>query len=208
MEGVKCYRHAEKDAIYECSSCGRLICEDCMTFTDGSDEVLCPACNVETAGAVVEEEERIRGEKRPETVRTGRVFIGRTAKSVVNPALVLLFLLLAAVAFGISWYLDTGMEPLNLANPSFERFQNPAIEMVILTSALFRYQADHNGAFPDRLSDLFPDYIDRKPTVLRSDVVYNYRTDPSDGFVLTCPQPTRYRFRRLGAGGDGVLAVQ
>src|SRR5947209_2776407 len=67
-------------------------------------------------------------------------------------------ILLTLVIVSIGILVKFAIEPRNLAHigdPKLARFRDPAI----IGYALSRYQADHDGRLPDRLSNLVPKYI-------------------------------------------------
>jgi hypothetical protein len=208
MEGG-CYRHPDREALYECVACGRPICDDCMIFGDEEGDVRCPACSLDTAASVVmEDEERIERERkggRKKVVERGKAIRARTA---VNRGLLALFVALAAVAVGITVYLDIGVEPINLASEDLGRFKNPALEMIVLASKVHLYASEHGGRLPAGLADLVPDYLDARPRVLKGDVDYDYRTDAAKKFLISCPQPAKYHYRALSINGLGDLVVE
>lgn len=206
---ARCYRHPHKEALYECSSCGRLICEDCMVFDEDDNEIYCPGCHVETAAEIAARDDLSYQVQASRKAGRGRSRTGEQKPArFFNPLWLLLFVILSASTYGLSWYLEAVIPPVNLSHQEFQRLGNPAMEMMVLASAIFQYQARHDGRFPKNLDDLFPDYIDRSPTVLRSAVRYDYRLNSQSGFLLTCPQPTKYGFRKLAITGSGLLEIR
>ena len=179
-----------------------------MVFGDDPEEIHCPACSLSTASAAALEEELREKTGAARRLPGSSLTFGKRKGPLFHPVYLIAFVLLAVASFGLSRFLDNGLEPVNLSNPEFARFKNPAIEMALLTSKVYQYRTANEGRLPKSIGDLFPEFIDREPTVVRSSVYYDYRTDPRDGFILSCPNPTKYRFRSLSIHGDGVMQVQ
>ena len=82
--------------------------------------------------------------------------------------------------------------------------------MTYLLAQLFAYANDHGGRYPEKLRDLFPQYIDHPPRVLNSadeDYVYTSVNGP-EGFVLNLPRADRFGYRKLYATAEGVLKFE
>ena len=203
---VKCYFHPEEEALYECTSCGKPICGDCMQFTD-DDEVRCPECTLESALRLSMQDE-IEWEKRRDRQRRRSLAIPGDHGRIINPFLAILFVVLLVANWVTNGYLSTSNPEINLSDNAFLKANNPAAEVVFLGAKLLRYAEDRNGQFPEALTDLYPDYIDKYPYILNSRMEYAYRTDPKRGFILSLPSPANYGFKKLTITANGVLELE
>ena len=207
---MKCYFHHNKDAIYECSSCGKPICEDCMRFDD-DDRVVCPACTLEQAVQFADEDlqnyldraQRARQRKTESRLRAEK------ALALVSGWYILIILLLVGLNLYERYYVGRAGEPASFNSKRFAEAGDPAPEMSYILAKLFDYANDHAGKFPEDLDKLSPGYLDRQLRVLNSEEEYVYTTvGGSEGFVLNLPQADRFGYRKLYVTADGVLKTQ
>jgi hypothetical protein len=201
---VRCYRHPEREALFECATCGRLICERCMIHE--GDEVRCPACSVGTAGRIAADEDHRRTRDVARRRAAAREERRVRERPLLHPGLFFLFVALAMGALALSWYLGRALPPEDLGTARAASVPDPAPEMVVVGAAVLAYRADH-GRFPESLAVLVPGYLDRRPRVLSGDVDYEYRTE-GDGFILSCPQANKYGYPRLDMTADGILRTE
>jgi len=62
---------------------------------------------------------------------------------------------------------------------------------------------------PQKISQLYPNYIEAPPQILGSEETYNFApVVGEERFVLSLPKADRYGYRRLYVTGDGVLRVE
>ena len=207
---MKCYFHPTKDAIYECSSCGKPICEDCMRFDD-EDHVVCPACTLEQAVDYADEDmikyrDRVQRLREARTEKAGRV---DKALEYINGWLVLTILVLVGIHLFLGHYIGRAGTPATFDTKRFADQGDPAPEMSYIVAKLFAYANEHQGQFPEKLIDLFPDYLEHKPSVLGTEEDYVYTpVNGPEGFILNLPRADRFGFRKLYATADGVVKIR
>jgi DNA-directed RNA polymerase subunit RPC12/RpoP len=206
---VKCFFHPAEDALYECSSCGKPICGQCMRFDD-DDAVVCPACTLEKALDVADEDvsqflrdrhRRIEEQRRERSALAHRL-------SLVNGWWIVAILLLALAQVTLRWYIGRASNPTEFDLARFRRAGDPGLEMSYVLSRVFAY-GNERGVFPAALRDLTPRFLPAPPNILGSDEPYAYsRIDGPELFLINLPKADRWGYRRLYATDDGVLHVE
>jgi len=206
---MKCYFHPEEEAIYECTACGKPICADCMRFDD-DDQVVCPACTLEAAVEFADEDtreymekmHRLQQQKREKKTLEDRL-------EGVNGWYLLIILLLIGVNIYFQNYIDRAGEPAVFDAKRFAQSGNPAGEMSYILAKIMAYANDHDGAFPEGLDELHPDYLELKPRILGTDDQYTYSVIAGpEGFILNLPRADRYGYRKLYATADGIIKIE
>lgn len=204
---LKCYFHPRLDAIYECTLCNKPICGDCMRFDD-EDRVVCPACTLEKAMEIADDDQRQHFEdiqRRAEIEEKAT----RGKPAFVNGWLLVALILLIGLHVFLRSYVDRAGQPARFDVQLFAKVGDPAPEMTYLAAKIFAFAADHDGRVPEKLGQLFPDYIEAQPVILGSDEAYNFTpVQGEERFVLSLPKADRFGYRRLYATGDGVLRVE
>jgi hypothetical protein len=207
---LKCFFHVTEDALYECSLCGKPICAQCMRF-DEEDQVVCPACTLEKAVDIADEDvHRYMTERHRQIEQRRKKKAGLAQKlDVVNGWLVLVIVLLIAGQVALRYYIGRAGEPAAFDDQRFQQLGDPGIEMSYILGKVFQYANDHGGQMPADVKALTPDYLESPPTVLGSEEMYIFT--PINGperFVFSLPKADRFGYRRLYATGDGVLKVE
>ena len=93
---MRCFHHAEVDAVAVCKHCGRALCHDCLVESDAG--ISCSgrcAKQVQTVQKIIEQ-------SRPSLARTGQAYLG----NALFPALAGLALLGFGLAFDL-WILGS-----------------------------------------------------------------------------------------------------
>ncbi|MDP8224987.1 MAG: B-box zinc finger protein [Candidatus Lernaella stagnicola] len=207
---MKCYFHPEEDAIYECTSCRKAICGDCMRFDD-EDNVVCPACTLEYAVDIADEDQAAYLEKRHRAIeqRERRKRAKQSRIAMINPFFVVAIILLVALHIFFRHYVGRAGQPAVFDPAAFAKQGDPALELSYIAAKLFAYAEDHDGEFPEKIKALYPNYLEAPPNVLGSSESYNFT--PVNGeelFVLSLLKADRFRYRRLYITGDGVLKTE
>lgn len=207
---MKCYFHENKDAVYECTACGKPICEDCLRFND-EDQVVCPACTLEAAIDFADDDVRSYHDKmhklRQEQQKKKTKFTDNL--EYVNGWFLLIILLLIGVNIYLHQYTGRAGQPAFFNTERFAEQADPAPEMSYISAKIFSYANDHKGKFPNKLDDLYPQYLEEKPRILRSEENYFYTTvNGPEGFILNLPRAERYGYRKLFVTGDGVMKIE
>lgn len=206
---IKCYFHPHEDAIFECSQCGKPICGDCMRY-DEDNNVICPGCTLESAVDIADEDQRNYLERVHQTQKKQSQPKSQKAGSrrVLNGWFILLFLLLLGVYIYMNRYIDRAGNPVEFKTSQKLGIEDPAPEMIYILSKIYAYANDHNGKYPDKLSDIYQKYLKDKPTVLESKEEYVYSPiGTAEKFVLNLPKADRFGYRKLYISGDGVLKI-
>jgi len=206
---TKCYFFPEEDAIYECSMCGKPICDKAMRFNE-DNEVVCPACTLEKAVDIADDDVRNYMEQRHRAASERSQTASRLEKilETVNGWYLVTVLVLAILHVLLLGYVERVGVPATFDPSMFKIDNDPAVEVTFILSRLFRFADEHKGAFPERLDRLYPDYLDHPPRVLGSDEVYNYSAIVGDDeFVLSLDRANRYSYRTLFVTGDGIIRI-
>ena len=208
---VTCHFHPDRDALYNCSLCGKPVCGDCMRFTqDDPDVVLCPDCTMESV-LETSSEDFDQDEKRKIAIRRRalRAAARVQVRDVLNLKLLLLLLLMVGLNLLVRDYLSKSQPRIRISDPVIQKAGNPVLEMSLYLAAVFNYAADHDGKYPDSLETLYPDYVDKQePKILSAKDRYAYAVDQEVGFVLSVPIADRFGFRKIYASQEGVIHVE
>jgi len=206
---VKCFFHPTEDALFECSSCGKPICGQCMRFED-DDRVVCPACTLEKAMDVADEDINELLAARHRMTEAGRRTSTLQEKlAVFNVWLVLALVLLIGAQLLMRNYIGKAGKPAFFDVAHFRELGDPGPEFTYILAKAFQYANDHGGRYPDKADDLYPHYLEAPPFILGTEDAYALTPiQGPDQFLLTVPKADRFRYRRLFATGDGILQIQ
>lgn len=207
---MKCYRHPREDALYECSMCGKPICGECMVFTEDTEHITCPVCNMSTArtatfGDAVEDLEGFAAsvaEAQRHRPRWRDRFDVR-----VNLPLFMLVMVLMGLNLLVMDQLKRADMPVTYSDPRLLENNSPAPQFTYIFSQITRYRQD-KGRYPRSLDDLRGEYMDGEPLIMKTQETFQYAVDPREGFVLAVPRAERFRFPRLYATGDGEIHLE
>lgn len=207
---TKCYFHPKEDALYECSVCGKAICGDCMRFLD-DDQIVCPACTLENILDPADEDTERYLDRVHQLHQDDKEKLSRLEKtlSLINGYLVLALVFLLAANLYISHYLNQSGAPAAYDTKLFKRLGDPVNEMSYILAKLFQYANNHSGNYPEKLDELFPDYLDELPRLLGTDEKFSYSPiKGKEGFILNLPRADRFGYRKLYATADGIIKTE
>lgn len=206
---TKCYFFPEEDAIYECSMCGKPICDKAMRFNE-ENEVVCPACTLEKAVDIADDDVRNYMEQRHRAASHKSQTASRIEKimETINGWYLVVLVLLAVVHVLLLSYIGRAGEPARFDPELFKVENDPAVEVSFILARLFQYANDRDGEFPEQLDRLYPGYLDNPPRVLGEDESYNYSAVVGEEeFVLSLDRAARFGYRTLYVTGDGIIRV-
>ena len=205
-----CFRHEDRDALYECSYCGKPICGDCMRFVEDDDgDVICPAC---TSEAILEgtSDDFDRDLIDSATIRERLSKVNKLKiTDLLNPIWPVILLLLVGAYYGVNYYLNKSQIPITMTSEAVQNAGNPILELSMYMVAVFQYAEDHSGRFPDKLEKLFPDYVDKPDSnILASGIKYSFVADGNAGFVLSCAIADRFDFAKMFVTKEGLINIE
>ncbi|HPQ71215.1 MAG TPA: hypothetical protein PKW95_18965 [bacterium] len=207
---TKCYYHPKEDALYECSICGKSICGDCMRFLD-DEQVVCPACTLENAIDLADDGNKEYLDRVHQLHEDEKKHESKFSKALklINGYLLLSIVLLLAVNMYISNYLGRAGAPATFDPQMFKLLGDPVTEMSYILTKILRYANDHDGNFPEKLDDLFPDYLEKPPRVLGTEEQYSYAPiKGEEGFIFNLPHADRFGYRKLYVTADGIIKTE
>ncbi|NLH49341.1 MAG: hypothetical protein GX444_12190 [Myxococcales bacterium] len=207
---TRCFFHPNEDALYECTSCGKPICGQCMRF-DEEDKVICPACTLESAVEIADDDTReyleLRHRKADDTKKKKTKL--EAALEVINGWYIVLILLLLGTLIYMNHYIDRAGLPAVNELKRFKQMGDPSLQMTYIASKIFLYANENDGQFPKELKGLVPKYLPEPPTILDTGEPYVYSLiEGEEQFILNLPRADRYNYRRLFIMGDGVLKLE
>ncbi len=207
---VKCFVHPDQDAIYDCAYCGKAICGDCMRFVEDEDgTVICSECTTEAVLEISSEDfekdviEKVELQKRVRSLSKMRV------EDVMNIWLLGLLVVFGAVNAYINHYLSLSVPGIQMTDKVIQTAGDPTLEFSMFLNGIFAYAADHSGRYPEKLNDLYPDYVSKAaPTILSTKESYSYAADRKNGFVLNCTVADRFGYKKMYATREGVVHLE
>lgn len=204
---ICCYRHPDADALFDCEFCGKPICGDCLRYVEDDEQtIICPDC---TSDAILEEAEDTYDIDQIEhaNIQKKLAGVGRLrVEQVLNVWFVFLLILMVAASYGMNWYLEKSLPPIQINDQIVQNSGSPVLEFSLLLAAVFAYSEDNRGYFPEKLTQLYPDFINKiQPTVLNTKDSYAFAADAKSGFVLSCTISDRFGLKKLFATREGVI---
>jgi len=129
-------------------------------------------------------------------------------KDMLNKPLFAILLVLIIVYYFANWYLDKSTGPVMFSDDRFIEIGSPCPQLTYLSAKIYKYAEDHEGSLPVQLNELFPAYIDVRPSILGQEEMFHYAKDPENGFILNVEKPERWLFAKMRfTGKTGLLDV-
>jgi len=182
-----------------------------MRFIDDDDggEVVCPAC---TSEALLDD---TTNDYDDDVVESASIMeeISKVNKlglfDILNPLLLIFLVLALCGGFAVEHYLGKSQNQVTITSPAVQNAGNPILELSMYLIAIYKYAEEHSGRFPQKLGELYPDYVDKADSkILGSSDKYSYAADGKAGFVLSCSIADRFGFSKMYATGEGIITIE
>jgi len=188
---MKCAYHSEKDAVAQCSKCGKFFCEGCGENT-GEEPAVCNRCTtLSNVWDAVEVEDG-------QTAEQPRI---STAAGKKKPrGILVVIILLALAALLVNLYLYLGQDVPNLEE--FDPYKHPLLTADLINDGIEEYAEDHGGQFPAKLTDLFGKYLPYEkitPSVLD---MFSYRRFSPTSYELRFKDADNVEFADIVFGKE------
>jgi len=173
---AKCSIHG-KEIIAHCFKCGEPLCEDCV-MKKVKGRYYCFRCAIEESLVNFEKEE-----KKIEKLRRERELYLKGKKKTVSRLRIAMFIMLGlAVVEGV-FYSRLYLERKRSLNENYLQYINTNIDFINM--ALKNYSRLNNGEYPNKLSELIPQYLPEFKLSFLLSKELSYKKDRELGYLLS-----------------------
>jgi hypothetical protein len=202
----KCINHPDIAAEGNCAICGNPVCHQCIAETR-EDKVYCYDCSVKRLTVnyrIKEEKQKGRIKKQEEKIEKRKRWTWLKKAAIIAGIVVLIEITIISTAY----YLNSKNKnaSVRITDEMVIRagIDRCAITMHTIYKQLKAYAKNHQGHYPERLSELISSDFRKVPLCPLCKKPYLYQPS-SDGrdFILSCPDPVSHGLREFYFTGDG-----
>lgn len=194
-----CDKHPSKSAVGKCTSCGAILCDECVSDRRG-DILLCYDCAMKATTRDFERWEK--GKSAEAEMRAAK--IKKTKREEFSGFTLFLIASIFVIALEVGvitadYFVISGEEVSYISSNTIK--QRSALDLSmqnlhILSMAVESYKEDNGGLLPDKLGVLVPDYISSVPADPSTGLEYEYLFE-GDTYNIVCDNPEVYGMRSL-----------
>ncbi len=176
---MQCKNHPDKQATHFCVACEIPLCNDCAEESEPG-RYYCFKCAMMTSVSAVSASIQDKKERAAE---------GRAKEKKKLTAFHYFVILTSTLILAMWGFILFGGQEFPVSEKTVDLAENTRVLLFMVDGGIKDYAHANGNKYPQRLSDLIPDYLSIGSDQLRHLTLLSYENDPEKGYKLSLANP-------------------